>query len=216
MSIHWMPHVRTHGGGDSRAIGRSGILDPTDPRLARRSKYGENGVIQRELTGVRADGTKFPIEASSVMFTDSMGRLRTSHHDSDISERPLEAERALKESEDFTRSTLNGCRRISPIVDVKGRSRGKQGLARVLRAQRLPPEKTSGGANYIDVMRKNAGDVEKTARFFWTVSVEYFGIVKEISNYSIPAIRRKRTMVHCANHAFPGEGPARRSSRTKT
>jgi PAS domain S-box-containing protein len=71
-----------------RALGRSAVVDPTDPRLA-------EGLEQRRQTGrffgvltlVRKDGTRFPAELSSAIFIDSSGEQRTSMFVRDITER---------------------------------------------------------------------------------------------------------------------------------
>lgn len=194
-----------------RAIGRSGILDPTDPRLARALEIrAKTGLFSGELTGVRADGTKFPIEASSVMFTDSMGRLRTSITIRDISER-LEAERALKESEDFTRSTLNGLSAHIAIVDGKGTILAVNRAWREFCARNgCSPEKTSEGANYIDVCERTRGDDEKTARVF----LDGLGrILRDREGdfelqYPCHSPEEQRWFIARIT-PFPGEGPAR-------
>lgn len=79
--------------------GRMGIIDQTDPRLqqamAEREKTGK---FSGELTGVRKDGTKFPIELSATVFTDNKGNLRSSMIIKDISMRK-EAEDTIRKSE---------------------------------------------------------------------------------------------------------------------
>lgn len=52
-------------------LGRSGVVDTTDPRLetllAERARTGQ---FTGELYLLRADGTRFPAEVSSRVFTD--------------------------------------------------------------------------------------------------------------------------------------------------
>lgn len=80
-------------------IGRSGILDVTDPRLAvALEERAKTGVFKGELTGKRKDGTLFPMEISSSYFYTDNGELRTSMVIRDITERKL-VEKTLMESE---------------------------------------------------------------------------------------------------------------------
>ncbi len=69
-------------------LGRAGVIDATDPRLAaalaERAKVGK---FRGELTGLRADGSKFPIEVSSFMFRDAGGALNTSMAIRDLTQR---------------------------------------------------------------------------------------------------------------------------------
>lgn len=69
-------------------VGRKGIVDPSDSRLAaalRRRR--QTGNYRSELTLVRKDGTKFPADVSSAVFTDRSGQVRTSMIVHDIGER---------------------------------------------------------------------------------------------------------------------------------
>lgn len=75
--------------------GRSLIIDLTDPRApAAVEERARTGRFHGELTGLRADGAKFPIEISSSVFRDGRGRLRTSMTIHDLSARKR-AEAAL-------------------------------------------------------------------------------------------------------------------------
>jgi PAS domain S-box-containing protein len=75
-------------------LGRAGVLDTTDPRLAAAlAERAEKGRFRGELTGLRADGTKFPIEVSSSVFRGSGGALYTSIAIRDLTQREaLEAQ----------------------------------------------------------------------------------------------------------------------------
>jgi PAS domain S-box-containing protein len=80
--------------------GRFGIVDLSDPRLdillAERQRTGK---AKGETTFVRGDGSKFPGEASSLVFTDAHGALRTSMVIRDISERKKAEEKQLLTSQ---------------------------------------------------------------------------------------------------------------------
>jgi len=68
--------------------GRAGIVDTTDPRLpAALEERSRTGRFRGELTFLRKDGTPFPGEVSSNLFTDSHGNTLTSMIIRDISER---------------------------------------------------------------------------------------------------------------------------------
>lgn len=81
-------------------VGRAGIVDMTDPRLPifieERKRTGK---AKGELLILRNDGTKFPVELSSSVFSDQSGQERASIIIRDITERKL-AEEALCESEE--------------------------------------------------------------------------------------------------------------------
>ena len=69
-------------------VGRAGLIDATDPRLAAAlAQRQRTGSFAGELTGLRADGTRFPIELSTSVFTAPDGQARTSMVIRDISER---------------------------------------------------------------------------------------------------------------------------------
>ena len=69
-------------------IGRDGVVDLTDPHLSVALKErASQGDFRGELTLVRKDGTKFPGEISTAIFTDNQGNLRTSMVIRDITER---------------------------------------------------------------------------------------------------------------------------------
>jgi PAS domain S-box-containing protein len=69
-------------------LGRGGIVDTEDPRwaefVAERTRVG---FARRELNAIRKDGSKVPIEASSTVFKDRNGQLRTSIFLVDLTER---------------------------------------------------------------------------------------------------------------------------------
>jgi PAS domain S-box-containing protein len=82
-----------------RAIGRKGLVDPADPRLAPLlEERARTGRATGELLFVRKDGSRFPGEVSSLLFEDARGEMRTSMVIRDITERK-QAEEALRASE---------------------------------------------------------------------------------------------------------------------
>ena len=78
-----------------RKVGRSGVVDVSDPHLAAAvAERAHHGVARAELTFVRADGSRFPAEVTSAIFHDGDGNPKTSMIIRDNSERrQLEQER---------------------------------------------------------------------------------------------------------------------------
>ena len=71
-----------------RLLGRSAVVDPSDPRLAEAlEQRRQTGRFVGVLTLVRKDATRFSAELSSAMFTDISGEQRTSMFIRDIRER---------------------------------------------------------------------------------------------------------------------------------
>jgi PAS domain S-box-containing protein len=80
-----------------RRIGRKGLADETDPRLALAlAERKKTGSFRGELTLIRKDGVKLPSEISSLVFTDINGREMTSMIVRDISERKRAEEQLRK------------------------------------------------------------------------------------------------------------------------
>jgi PAS domain S-box-containing protein len=80
--------------------GRFGVVDHTDPRLELAIKErSSTGKFFGELTGLRNDGTPFPIELSSALYKDNNGNFRSSMIIRDISDRKR-AEEALQKKLD--------------------------------------------------------------------------------------------------------------------
>jgi PAS domain S-box-containing protein len=87
-----------------RRIGRAGVMDLTDPRLAEAlARRARTGKFVGELRFMRADGTVFPGEISSSVYTDHAGQERTSMVIRDLTERKG-AEEALAASEALYRA----------------------------------------------------------------------------------------------------------------
>jgi PAS domain S-box-containing protein len=82
-----------------RSIGREGIVDMADPRVAAGLKErSQRGYFFGEITFIRKDGTKFPGEVSTALFKDDTGTPRTSMIIRDVTDRE-ESERRLAENE---------------------------------------------------------------------------------------------------------------------
>jgi PAS domain S-box-containing protein len=85
-------------------VGRSGVLDGSDPRLAPAfEERARTGRFRGELTLMRKDGTRFPGEVSSAYFTGRQGGLLTSMVIRDATER-VRMEEELRESAASTRA----------------------------------------------------------------------------------------------------------------
>jgi PAS domain S-box-containing protein len=76
-------------------LGRAGVCDPTDPRVATLiEKRDRSGAARGEINMIRKDGTRVEVELSSEVFTDRQGQLRTSLSIRDLTE-SKRAERAM-------------------------------------------------------------------------------------------------------------------------
>ncbi|MHA4844113.1 PAS domain-containing sensor histidine kinase [Flavitalea antarctica] len=99
--------------------GRFGIVDLSDPRLrillAERQRTGR---AKGEITFVRGDGSKFPGEASSLVFPDAQGALRTSMVIRDISERKKAEEKQRLTSESLQQALAELKTIMDSSVDV--------------------------------------------------------------------------------------------------
>ena len=92
--------------GELRKLGRSGVLDARDPRLALALEERENaGRVQAvELTAVRRDGEPFPVEVDSIILSTEPPRSFVMIRD--ITDRKR-AEDALRQSEVEKRTALD-------------------------------------------------------------------------------------------------------------
>ena len=71
-----------------RRLGRGGLTDPGDPRLARLLAARErDGHARGELTMLRGDGSSFEAEVASVIYTDPTGQRITSVVVHDVTDR---------------------------------------------------------------------------------------------------------------------------------
>ena len=70
------------------SLGREGIVDPQDSRLAPLlEQRRRTGAMRGEITMIRGDGSRVPVEVSSAMFTDRHGEPRTSMSVRDLTDR---------------------------------------------------------------------------------------------------------------------------------
>ena len=103
-----------------RQIGRSGLLDTTDPRLrAALEERERTGRFRGELAFIRKDGTRFEGEVSTNIFHDKNGQPRTILVVRDITDRKI-MENRLRQSEQFQHAVI-AC---SPValygIDLSG------------------------------------------------------------------------------------------------
>ena len=94
-------------------IGRKGIVDATDPRLALALRERERtGKARGEMTFIRKDGTRFEGAVSSAVFEDRNGELRTSTVIRDITER----KRAMEKLREYEK-VVEGSQDLICVVD---------------------------------------------------------------------------------------------------
>ncbi len=93
-------------------VGRAGIVDVTDRRLELfLQERSFSGKAKGEITHLRKDGTKFPGEVTSVVFTDAYGEARASMIIRDISERK-QAEQKINNTAKALQQALNDLKKI--------------------------------------------------------------------------------------------------------
>jgi PAS domain S-box-containing protein len=91
--------------------GETEIFDQTDPRLANALEERRlTGKFKGELTYLRKDGTKFPVEISTSMFSEKDGSLRSNIIFRDISER--------KQAEDTLRAAVQAANEANEAKSV--------------------------------------------------------------------------------------------------
>ena len=104
-----------------RAVGRAGLVDGSDPRLASGlEERARTGKASGELRLVRGDGTTFLGAVSTRVYADHDGSARTSMVIHDLTEREA-AEAALHESEELYRSILKASPDDITVTDLEGR-----------------------------------------------------------------------------------------------
>lgn len=104
-----------------RLLGRSGIMDMSDPNLNKFIKdRRESGYAKAVLTGIRKNGEHFPVEITSVMFNDSKDSEHTSVSMVDITER-MKTEESLRRSEEQFRAAFEYSALGMSLVDLEGK-----------------------------------------------------------------------------------------------
>ncbi|MDK9707331.1 MAG: PAS domain S-box protein [Desulforhopalus sp.] len=94
-----------------KQIGRSGLVDTSDPRLARAlAERQQTGNFAGELVCIRKDGTKFPGEVFTSVFKDRKGNARTSMIIRDITKRKL-----VEEEVRLSEETLRKAQRVGKM-----------------------------------------------------------------------------------------------------
>ena len=100
--------------------GRAGIFDAGDPILAEALKErARRGIFRGEMTCIRKDGTRFPVELTSVIYHEDNGDAKANYILRDISERK-QAEEALKNSESRWRAVFDNAGVGIALVDSRG------------------------------------------------------------------------------------------------
>jgi PAS domain S-box-containing protein/putative nucleotidyltransferase with HDIG domain len=101
-------------------LGRNGIIDTSDPNLPAALEEGaKTGKFRCELTMIRKDGTKFPVELSTAVFRNKDGLPRTSMIIRDITRRKWAIER-LRKSEERYRTIVETIEDAYYEVDLGG------------------------------------------------------------------------------------------------
>ena len=105
------------------AMGRSGVVDDSDPRLAAAlEERSRTGRFHGEVTFCRKDGMKFPGELSSALFANRFGELRTSMVIRDISLR-RQAEESLRDSREQLQALA---RRLVDVQEISRRELARE------------------------------------------------------------------------------------------
>lgn len=105
------------------SLGRNKLADINDPRLSKGlAERDATGKFSGEITMIRKNGEKFPVELSSVVFSNREGKKMTSMIVKDITERKL-AETRLRKSKELLEN-LNW-----HLMDVRENERKKIAIA---------------------------------------------------------------------------------------
>lgn len=132
-----------------RALGRSGVVDATDPRLAALlAERARSGRVRGVLTLIDRNGRRFPAELSSLVFAGEDGRRQTSMIVRDITERVAADEKnqqQLKELRQWYETTLG---RENRVMELKAEVNALQRrLGEAPRYASVEPEAAAGGVD---------------------------------------------------------------------
>lgn len=86
-------------------LGRNGLIDKDDPRVSVLiEERNRTGKTKGEITMIRKDGTKFPVEISSSVFTDQNGKTLSSIIIHDITARKRSEQALVRKNMDLEAS----------------------------------------------------------------------------------------------------------------
>lgn len=162
------------------AQGREGLI-VTDEKLTMAiKKRKDEGCVNTELTARRKDGSTFPIELTSSLFTDADGVTKTSMFIRDISERK-KAEEELKESYErfnlaqkvsnigiFEWNIQTGVNIWTPELEAMyGLNEGEFPGTQDAWEEFLHPEDMEDAINAVDIALKSQQPLESEFRIIW-------------------------------------------------
>ncbi len=103
-----------------KRLGRQGLVDETDLRLdIALNERTVKGRSRAEITMIRANGEKFPVEITSKIFIDADGRQKTSMIIRDITNR-RQSEDALREKEETLQAFFDATHESMVLIDTEG------------------------------------------------------------------------------------------------
>jgi len=194
------------------AMGRRGVVDGSDPRLAAAlEERARTGRFRGELTFFRKDGTKFPGEMSTAVFANRSGELRTSMVIRDITLRKR-TEQALR----FNREQLQTlARRLIEVQETSHRELARELHDRVgqnltalnlnlnMLSELLPAEGLSAIGTWLDDSQKLVAETMDHVRDVMAElrppGLDDFGLVAVLRWYADEFARRSglTVAVHC-------------------
>jgi PAS domain S-box-containing protein len=210
-------------------IGRNGLIDLTDPRLAAAlEKRVRTGQFRGELTYVRKNGTLFSGEMSSAIFRDRDGNSKTSMIIRDITERKQAEEKikaSLREKEllimEIHHRVKNNLQVISGLLDLQARSSGNPELMEMfresqsrIRSMALVHEKLYGSndlaridlAGYVRTLSQDLFQSYKINPGKIDLIIQTDGDVYVDINKAIPCgLILNELISNALKHAFPGD-----------
>jgi PAS domain S-box-containing protein len=148
-----------------RKAGRSGIVDKSDPQIARfLEERAQAGQFRGELNFIRKDGTVFPGEISSALFTGAGDSARTAMIIRDVTERK-KAEEALRQSEEKFHGLFTTMSEAFILFELIRNDAGKVVDCRMLDANPALEEMT--GLRPADIIGRTIMEVFPKTDKFW-------------------------------------------------